>query len=130
MFFQNLHCMFSPFTTLYQLDVQLQGSQYNLVGWYYFDMSFSQDNMKNVPNKIGPENFLYYILSWWNNYFKLWLGAVLCGGEMTFCPEQISLICLSSFFFVFFYTLIKMIITNSSSQVQGFIWMNKKEKGT
>ena len=32
-------------------------------------------------------------------------GAVLCGREMTFCPEQISLICFSPFFFVlFFYT--------------------------
>ena len=36
-------------------------------------MSFSQDNMKNLPNKSGPENFLYYIVSWWKNYFKLWL---------------------------------------------------------
>ena len=36
-------------------------------------MSVSQDNMKNLPNKIGPENFLYYIVSWSNNYFKLWL---------------------------------------------------------
>ena len=38
-----------------------------------FDTCFSQDNMKNLPNKTGPENFLYYIVSWWNNYFKLWL---------------------------------------------------------
>lgn len=30
-------------------------------------------------------------------------GAVLCGGEMTFCPEQISLICFSSFFFLHFF---------------------------
>lgn len=37
-----------------------------------FDTSFSQDNMKNLPNKIGQENVLYYIVSWWNNYFKLW----------------------------------------------------------
>lgn len=42
-----------------------------------FDMSVSQDNMKNLPNKIGPENFLYYIVSWWNNYFKLWLRKEL-----------------------------------------------------
>ena len=38
-----------------------------------FNTSFSQDNMKNLPNKTGPENFLYYIVSRWNNYFKLWL---------------------------------------------------------
>ena len=30
----------------------------------------------------------------------------------------------------FFFTLIKMIITNSNSQVEGFILMNKNEKGT
>ena len=54
-FFQNLHSMFSQFNRV------------------IFDTSFSQDNMKNLPNKIGPENFLYFIVSerssslWWRN---------------------------------------------------------------
>ena len=97
-----------------------------------FDMSVSQDNMKNLPNKIGPENFLYYIVSWWNNYFKLWLRK-----EQFFVVEKwhfvqnrfLLFVSLLSSFFIFFFTLIKMIITISNSQVQGFIWMNKNEKG-
>ena len=54
-FFKILHCMFSQFSRV------------------IFDTSFSQDNMKNLPNKIGPENFLYFIVSerssslWWRN---------------------------------------------------------------
>ena len=62
-----------------------------------FDMSFSQDNLKNLPNEVGQENFLYCIVSWWSNYFKRWLRKEFspykfCGEEMSFCPEQISLI--------------------------------------
>ena len=107
MFFQNLHCMFSPFTTLYQLDVQLQGSQIIQFSWVIFDMSFSQDNMKNLPNKTGPENFLYYSVSWWNNYFKLWLRK-----EQFFVVEKwhfvqnrfLLFVCLLSSLFFFLYT--------------------------
>lgn len=72
-----------------------------------FDMSVSQDNMKNLPNKIGPENFLYYIVSWWNNYFKLWLRK-----EQFFVVEKwhfvqnrfLLFVSLLSFFFIFFHT--------------------------
>lgn len=70
-----------------------------------FDMSVSQDNMKNLPNKIGPENFLYYIVSWWNNYFKLWLRK-----EQFFVVEKwhfvqnrfLLFVSLLSSFFIFF----------------------------
>ena len=95
-FFQNLHSMFSQFNRV------------------IFDTSFSQDNMKNLPNKIGPENFLYFIVSerssslWWRNdilsrtdFSYLFLFFLLCS--------------------VFFFALIKMVITISNSQVQGFI---------
>ena len=95
-FFQNLHSMFSQFNRV------------------IFDTSFSQDNMKNLPNKIGPENFLYFIVSerssssWWRNdilsrtdFSYLFLFFLLCS--------------------VFFFTLRKMVITISNSQVQGFI---------
>lgn len=53
-----------------------------------------------------------------------------CGEEMTFRPEQISLIFSPLFLICFSYTDKNDYITNSNSQVQGFIWMNKKEKGT
>ena len=97
-----------------------------------FDTCFSQDNMKNLPNKTGPENFLYYIVSWWNNYFKLWLRKeeFFVEDKWHFVQNRFLLfVSLCSVFF-FFFTLIKMIITISNSQVQGFIWMNKNEKGT
>ena len=55
-FFQNLHCMFSPFTTLYQLDVQLQGSQYNLVGWYLI-RAFLKTTWRICPIKMGQKIF-------------------------------------------------------------------------
>ena len=55
-FFQNLHCMFSPFTTLYQLDVQLQGSQYNLVGWYLI-LAFLKTTWRICPIKLGQKIF-------------------------------------------------------------------------
>ena len=72
-----------------------------------FDMNVSQDNMKNLPNKIGPENFLYYIVSWSNNYFKLWLRK-----EQFFVVEKwhfvqnrfLLFVSLLSSFFFFFYT--------------------------
>ena len=72
-----------------------------------FDMSVSQDNMKNLPNKIGPENFLYYIVSWSNNYFKLWLRK-----EQFFVVEKwhfvqnrfLLFVSLLSSFFIFFHT--------------------------
>lgn len=70
-----------------------------------FNMSVSQDNMKNLPNKIGPENCLYYIVSWWNNYFKLWLRK-----EQFFVVEKwhfvqnrfLLFVSLLSSFFIFF----------------------------
>ena len=96
-FFQNLHSMFSQFSRV------------------IFDTSFSQDNMENLPNKIGPENFLYFIVSersgslWWRNdifsrtdFSYLFLFFLLCS-------------------VFFFFTRIKMVITISNSQVQGFI---------
>ena len=56
-----------------------------------FHTSFSQDNMKNLPDTIGPQNFLYFIVSerssslWWRNdilsrtYFSyLFLFFLLC----------------------------------------------------
>ena len=74
-----------------------------------FDISFSQDNLKNLPNEVGQENFLYCIVSRWSNYFKLWLRKEFspysfCGEEMTFCPEQISLIFSPLFLICFSYT--------------------------
>ena len=56
MFFQNLHCMFSPFTTLYQLDVQLQGSQYNLGEWYLI-WAFLKTTWRICPIKLGQKIF-------------------------------------------------------------------------
>ena len=86
-------------------------------------------------NEVGQENFLYCIVSQWSNYFKLWLRKEFspykfCGEEMTFCPEQISLIFSPLFLICFSYTDKNDYITKSNSQIQGFIWMNKKEKGT
>ena len=62
-----------------------------------FDTSFSQDNMKNLPDTIGPENFLYFIVSerssslWWRNdilsrtYFSyLFLFCLLCSVSFFF----------------------------------------------
>lgn len=98
-----------------------------------FGMSFSQDNMKNLLNKIGPENLFCITLC---------LGEITilnCGSERSsslWWRNDILSRTDFSYLFVFFllcsffYTLIKMIITNSNSQVQGFIWMNKNEKGT
>ena len=48
--------MFSPFTTLYQLDVQLQGSQYNLVGWYLI-RAFPKTTWRICPIKLGQKIF-------------------------------------------------------------------------
>ena len=56
MFCQNLHCMFSPFTTLYQLDVQLQGSQYNLGEWY-LGWAFPKTTWRICSIKLGQKIF-------------------------------------------------------------------------
>ena len=97
-----------------------------------FGMSFSQDNMKNLLNKIGPENLFCITLC---------LGEITilnCGSERSSSLwwrndilSRIDFSYLFLFFLLssFFFTLIKMIITNSNSQVQRFIWMNKNEKG-
>ena len=72
-----------------------------------FDTCFSQDNMKNLPNKTGPENFLYYIVSWWNNYFKLWLRKeeFFVEDKWHFVQNRFLLfVSLCSVFFFFFYT--------------------------
>ena len=127
----NLRCMFSPFTTLYQLDVQLQGSQYNLGEWYLI-WAFPKTTWRICPIKLGQKIFC----------------ITACLGEITIlnCSSERSsslwwrndILSRTDFSYLFvffllcsfFYTLIKMIITNSNSQVQGFIWMNKNEKGT
>ena len=93
-----------------------------------FDTCFSQDNMKNLPNKTGPENFLYYIVS-----ENIEITILNCGSERSswlfFVVEKrhfvqnrfllfVSLLSsLFCFFFFFFFTLIKMSITISNSQV-------------
>ena len=68
----------------------------NLIGWYLIQ-AFLKTTWRICPIKLGQKIFCISLCQ---------KGAVLCGGEMTFCPEQISLICFSSFFFVlfFFYT--------------------------
>ena len=105
MFFQNLHCMFSPFTTLYQLDVQLQGSQYNLVGWYLI-LAFLKTTWRICPIKLGQKIFC----------ITLCLGEITilnCGSERSSSLWRIndilsrtdfSYLFLFVLFFFFFYT--------------------------
>ena len=62
----------------------------NLVGWYLI-RAFLKTTWRICPIKLGQKILCISLCQ---------KGAVLCGGEMTFCPEQISLICFSSFFFV------------------------------
>ena len=97
-----------------------------------FDMSFSQDNLKNLPNEVFC--------------IALCLGEVTIlngGSERSFLLTNFVLkkchfvqnrfllfFPLINFLICFSYTDKNDYITNSNSQVQGFIWMNKKEKGT
>ena len=64
----------------------------SLVGWYSI-RAFLKTTWRICPIQLGHKIFCISLCQ---------KGAVLCGGEMTFCPEHISLICFSSFFFVLF----------------------------
>lgn len=118
------------FATRDQLDLQLQGFQYNLVESYLI-WAFLKTTSRICPMKLGKKIFC----------IALCLGEVtvaqkgvspykFCGEEMIFCAEQNCLIFSPLFLICFSYTDKNDYITNSNSQVQGFIWMNKKEKGS
>lgn len=104
---------------------------YNLVGWYLI-WAFLKTTWRICPINLGQKIFCITVC----------LGEITilnCGSERSsslWWRNDILSRTDFSYLFVFFllcsffYTLIKMIISNSNSQVQGFIWMNKNEKGT
>ena len=103
-------------TRILRVQPRLQMGQVSII-----ENSFPQERSQKLKSHyIAPglcyavkkwmfcENFLYYIVSWWNNYFKLWLRK-----EQFFVVEKwhfvqnrfllfVSL--LSSFFIFFFHT--------------------------
>lgn len=83
--------------TLKKINVFFKICMFSQFSRVIFHTSFPQDNMKNLPDTIGPENFLYFIVSerssslWWRNdilsrtYFSyLFLFFLLCSVSFFF----------------------------------------------